>query len=219
MHARRRMALVARSLFIPLVVSLFFGAASTHTMDAGAFVGMPAPAFSAKDDHGAARSLADFKGKYVVLEWHNNGCPYVGKHYGSGNMQQLQKWWTGKGVIWLTVESSAPGQQGYVTAQESQTYMQSKNAAPTAVLLDPQGTIGRAYGAKVSPHMFIIDPKGVVIYNGAIDNKPTTELTDVAKAKNYVSQALNQAMAGQQVKEPTSTPYGCSVKYASGTSD
>jgi len=188
-------------------------------MNAGAFVGSPAPAFSAKDDHGTTRSLADFKGKFIVLEWHNNGCPYVGKHYGSGNMQQLQKWWTGKGVIWLTVESSAPGQQGYVTAQESQAYMQSKNAAPTAVLLDPQGTVGRAYGAKVSPHMFIIDPKGVVIYNVAIDNMATTEITDVAKAKNYVSQALNQAMAGQQVKEQTSTPYGCSVKYAGGTSN
>jgi peroxiredoxin len=185
----------------------------------GATVGAPAPAFTAKDDQGTTRKLEDFKGKFVVLEWHNNGCPYVGKHYDSHNMQQLQKEWTGKGIIWLTVESSAPGTQGYVTAEQSQAYMKQKGGAPTAVLLDPQGTIGHAYGAKTSPHMFVIDPKGVLIYNGAIDDKPTTEVADVPTSKNYVSQALNQARAGQQVKTSTSTPYGCSVKYASGTSD
>jgi hypothetical protein len=189
------------------------------TLNAAATIGAPAPTFTAKDDQGQTRKLEDFKGKFVVLEWHNNGCPYVGKHYGTGNMQQLQKTWTSKGVVWLTVESSAPGTQGYVTAEQSQAYMKSKGGAPTAVLLDPQGSLGHLYGAKTSPHMFIIDPKGILIYNGAIDDKPTTEFSDVPKSKNYVSQALNQAIAGQQVKEPTSTAYGCSVKYASGTSN
>ena len=212
MHARSWMGIAAMTAIIA-------GAATTQMMQAAATVGSPAPAFSTKDDRGTTRSLADFKGKFVVLEWHNNGCPYVGKHYGSGNMQKLQKEWTGKGVVWLTVESSAQGSQGYVTADESQAYMKKQNAAPTAVLLDPEGTVGRAYGAKTSPHMYIIDPKGTLIYNGAIDDKPTTDNGDIATAKNYVSQALTEATAGKPVSTATSTPYGCSVKYARGTSE
>jgi peroxiredoxin len=195
------------------------GAAMTQLTQAAALVGSPAPAFTATDDRGATHRLADYKGKFVVLEWHNNGCPYVGKQYGSGNMQRLQKEWTGKGVIWLTVESSAPGSQGYVTADASQAYMKQKGGAPTAVLLDPDGKIGHAYGAKTSPHMFIVDPTGRLVYNGAIDDKPTTDLADVATARNYVAEALTEAMAGQPVKTATSTPYGCSVKYARGTSE
>jgi hypothetical protein len=210
MHAKS-WSLIAGSL---MMIAMF-----ATTLNAAATIGAPAPTFTAKDDQGQTRKLEGFKGKFVVLEWHNNGCPYVGKHYGTGNMQQLQKTWTSKGVVWLTVESSAPGTQGYVTAEQSQAYMKSKGGAPTAVLLDPQGSLGHLYGAKTSPHMFIIDPKGILIYNGAIDDKPTTEFSDVPKSKNYVSQALNQAIAGQQVKEPTSTAYGCSVKYASGTSN
>jgi hypothetical protein len=152
-----------------------------------------------------------------VLEWHNQGCPYVKKHYDSGNMQKLQKEWTAKGVVWLTVISSAPGLQGYVTPAEADAYVKEKDAAPTAVLLDPTGTMGRAYDAKVSPHMFIIDPKGTLIYNGAIDDKPTTDLADVPVARNYVSAALTEAMAGKPVSMPTSRPYGCTVKYATSS--
>ncbi len=189
------------------------------SLHAAATIGAPAPDFTAKDDRGNTRSLADFKGKFIVLEWHNNSCPYVGKHYDSHNMQQLQQAWTSRGVIWLVVESSAPGEQGYVTAEQSQAYMKQQGAAPTAVLLDPQGTLGHLYGAKVSPHMFVIDSKGILIYNGAIDDKRSTDVQDVAKSKNYVSQALNQARAGQQVKEQTSTPYGCNIKYARSTSN
>jgi hypothetical protein len=150
----------------------------------------------------------------VVLEWHNNGCPYTQKHYESGNMQRLQKEWTSKGVIWLTVISSAAGQQGYVTAAQENEYLKKMNAGPTAALLDPQGEVGRLYAAKTTPHMFIINPAGALIYDGAIDDKPTTEESDIASAKNYVSQALEEATAGKAVSVPTSRPYGCSVKYA-----
>jgi hypothetical protein len=162
----------------------------------------------------AIRTLSGYAGKYVVLEWHNNGCPFVRKHYGSRNMQQLQKRWTARGVVWLTVISSAPGQQGYVTGAEENAYLKQMDAAPTAALLDPAGTLGHLYDAKTSPHMFVIDPSGTLIYNGAIDDQPTTDPAGVAEATNYVSQALTEAMAGKPVSLPTSRPYGCSVKYA-----
>jgi hypothetical protein len=129
-------------------------------------------------------------------------------------MQALQKEWTAKGVVWLTVISSAPGKQGYVTAEESRAYMTEKGGAQTAVLLDPTGAVGHLYDAKTSPHMFVIDPRGVLVYNGAIDDKPTPDPADLAGATNYVSQALTEAMAGKPVATPTSRPYGCSVKYA-----
>jgi len=203
-----------RAWTIVIATALAAGALVAH---ADAIVGSPAPAFTATDDRGAGHSLADFKGKFVVLEWHNNGCPYVKKHYESGNMQALQKAWAAKGVVWLTVISSAPGTQGYVTPEESQAYMTEKNGAQTAVLLDPKGDLGHLYEAKTSPHMFIIDSKGILIYNGAIDDKPTSDVADVKTATNYVSQALTEAMAGKAVSVPTSRPYGCSVKYASGS--
>lgn len=177
-------------------------------------VGEPAPDFTVKDTKGKEHTLASFKGKFVVLEWHNQGCPYVKKHYESGNMQALQKEWTGKGVVWLTVISSAPGLQGYVTPTEADAYVKEKSAAPTAVLLDASGTMGRAYDAKTSPHMFVIDPNGRLVYNGAIDDKPTSDKADIPGAKNYVSAALTEALAGKAVTMPTSRPYGCSVKYA-----
>ena len=177
-------------------------------------IGEPAPAFTATDSNGKAVNLADYKGKFVVLEWHNNGCPYVQKHYNGGNMQKLQKEWTAKGVVWLTVISSAPGKQGYVTAPQANAYAKEKSAAPTAILLDPAGEVGHAYDAKTSPQMYVVDPKGILIYDGAIDDKPTTDLADLTGAKNYVSQALTEAMAGKAVSEPATRPYGCSVKYA-----
>ena len=177
-------------------------------------VGEPAPNFTATDSNGKVHSLSSYRGKFVVLEWHNQGCPYTQKHYKSGNMERLQKEWTHKGVIWLTVISSAPGTQGYVTAEQENDYMRRMNAAPTAALLDPTGDLGHLYGAKTTPQMFIINPDGVLIYDGAIDDKPTTDEADIATSRNYVSLALSEAMAGKPVSAPTSRPYGCSVKYA-----
>jgi peroxiredoxin len=180
-------------------------------------VGDPAPAFKGTDSRGKVHALSDFKGKFVVLEWHNQGCPYVKKHYASGNMQRLQKEWTGKGVVWLTVISSAAGKQGYVTAEQADAYVREQQAAPTAVILDASGEIGRAYDAKTTPHMIVIDPAGRLIYDGAIDDRPTTDLADVEPAQNYVSAALAAAMAGKPVPTAATKPYGCSVKYASGS--
>ncbi len=176
-------------------------------------VGEPAPAFTGTDNLGKTHTLADLKGKFIVLEWHNQGCPYVGKHYGSGNMQRLQQEWTAKGVAWFTVVSSGPGQQGYVTPAQSQQYVKAQNAKPTAVLLDPTGEIGRKFDARTSPHMIVIDREGIVVYNGAIDDRPTTDVADVAGATNYVSAALADAMAGRPVATPSTQPYGCNVKY------
>jgi peroxiredoxin len=176
-------------------------------------VGEAAPEFSGTASNGKTFHLSDYRGKFVVLEWHNNGCPYVGKQYNSGNMQRLQKQWTGQGVAWFTILSSAPGRQGYVTAMEENDYLAKMQAAPTAALLDPSGAIGHLYDAKTSPQMVVINPQGIVIYDGAIDNKPTTDLNDVPGATNYVNLALEQAMAGKPVETPATRPYGCSVKY------
>jgi peroxiredoxin len=194
--------------------SLVLAAALAFTLSAFAVkVGTPAPDFTGTDTHGQAHKLSDFRGKYVVLEWTNNGCPYTQKHYNSGNMQALQKEWTAKGVVWLTVLSSAPGQQGYMTASAENAYMTREHADPTAALLDPTGTIGHEYEAKTTPHMFVIDPSGRLIYDGAIDDHPTTDLGDIKESKNYVSEALTEALAGRQVAVSYTRPYGCSVKY------
>jgi hypothetical protein len=176
-------------------------------------VGEPAPDFTATDTNGKIQKLSEYQRKFVVLEWSNRGCPYTQKHYNSGNMQRLQREWTGRGVIWLTVISSAPGKQGYVTASEENAYLKQVNAGPTAVLLDPTGALGHLYGAKTTPHIFIISPQGTLIYNGAIDDRPTTDVADVNGAKNYVSAALVEATSGKPVSNPISRPYGCSIKY------
>ncbi len=176
-------------------------------------IGEKAPDFQGVDSNGQTHRLSDYHGKFVVLEWHNNGCPYVRKQYNSGNMQKLQKQWTAKGVVWLTIISSAPGKQGYVTAAEENAYIKREGAAPTAAILDPTGAIGHLYGAKTTPHMFVVDPSGTLIYDGAIDDRPTTDLADIPGAKNYVSAALTEAMAGKKVATPVTRPYGCSVKY------
>lgn len=176
-------------------------------------VGEPAPAFTATDSNGKQVALSQFKGKYVVLEWHNQSCPFVVKHYGSGNLQRLQKEWTAKQVVWLALISSAPGKQGFVDGKGANQDMQEHSAAPTATLLDPKGEVGRLYGAKTTPHMFVINPQGQLIYNGAIDDKPSPDPADIPGAKNYVAQALSEAMAGKPVSQPTTPPYGCSVKY------
>jgi len=180
----------------------------------GVRIGETAPDFGAVDSRGGTHRLSDSKGKFVVLEWHNQGCPYTQKHYQSGNMQKLQKEWTAHGVVWYTVITSAPGQQGFVTAQQENDYLQRMNASPTAALLDPTGQIGHLYAAKNTPHMIVIDPVGVLVYDGAIDDKPTTDRSDIVTAKNFVSLALQEATSGKPVSIPTSRPYGCSVKYA-----
>ena len=176
-------------------------------------ISAPAPDFTATDSQGQTHTLNQYRGKYVVLEWHNQGCPFTRKHYVSGNMQDLQKDWTGKGVVWFTVISSAPGTQGYVTPAQENVYLAKMHAKPTAALLDPDGKLGRLYNAKTTPDMFVIDPQGKLIYAGAIDNRPTPDVEDIQGADNYVSDALNAAMAGKPVAMPYTRAYGCSVKY------
>jgi peroxiredoxin len=176
-------------------------------------IGTEAPNFTGTDSHGKTQTLDQYRGKFVVLEWHNQGCPYVRKQYESGTMEKLQREWTAKGVVWLSVISSAPGQQGYVTAAQENEYLAKMKAAPTAVILDPTGKIGHLYEAKTTPHMFVIDPKGKLIYEGAIDDHASTDQADIPNSKNYVSAALTEAMAGKPVAEPVTRPYGCSVKY------
>jgi len=176
-------------------------------------VGQPAPDFSGVDTRGQTHSLSDFAGKTVVLEWTNHDCPYVVKHYSAGNMQRQQKAATEEGVIWLSVISSAPGKQGHVEPAEADRLTQSRNASPTAVILDPSGEIGRAYGARTTPHMYVIDGEGVLRYMGGIDDRPTTRKDDIAGATQYVEVALAELAAGQPVSTPVSRPYGCSVKY------
>jgi peroxiredoxin len=180
---------------------------------ASADLGKPAPAFTATDSNGKSWSLADLKGKIVVLETTNHDCPYVGKHYRSGNMQAQQRDATAKGVIWLTVASSAPGEEGFVNASQANELTKSRNAAPTAVLLDPQSKIARAYGATVTPHMYIVDASGVLVYKGGIDSIPSADTADIPKAKQYVRMALSEVLAGKQVAEASTRPYGCSLKY------
>jgi peroxiredoxin len=180
-----------------------------------ATVGQQAPTFHGKDSQGKTVSLDQYRGKYVVLEWTNRTCPFTKKHYDSGNMQALQQEWTAKGVVWLTVLSSSPAHatDGYLTAAEENAQIARAHAHPTAAILDPTGEIGKLYSAKTTPHMFVIDPAGKLIYAGAIDNEPTTDTADVKTAKNYVSAALTEAMAGQPVEVASTRPYGCSVKY------
>ena len=182
---------------------------------AQARIGAAAPGFSLTDSNGKAVSLADFKGKTVVLEWTNHDCPYVRKHYGGNNMQALQKKWTGKGVVWLTLISSEPGSQGFVTGAEANKLTADRGAAPTAVLFDPKGSVGRSYGAMVTPHMYVIKGDGTLAYMGGIDDKATTRQADLKTAKPFVDMALDEVMQGKPVSTTTSRAYGCTIKYSS----
>jgi peroxiredoxin len=181
---------------------------------AQAVVGKPAPAFTALDSNGKSVDLAAFKGKTVVLEWTNDGCPYVRKHYGSGNMQALQTEAAAKNVVWLSVISSAKGMQGYVDGLEANKLTDDRNAKPAHVLLDPTGNLGRLYGATATPHMFVVAPDGLIAYAGAIDDKPSASLSDVPKARNYVREALAAVAAGKPMSPAQTRAYGCTVKYA-----
>lgn len=192
-----------------LAVTLMLGTVAA----AAPTVGEPAPAFTGTDTAGESHSLADYRGKVVVLEWTNHQCPYTVKHYRSGNMQALQREATGDGVVWLSVISSAPGKQGFVTSAQADELTTSRGAAPTAVLLDPEGAIGHAYDAKTTPHMYVIDPQGTLVYAGGIDDQPSA-YGDPADATNYVRLALADLQAGRPVQTGSARPYGCTVKYA-----
>jgi peroxiredoxin len=187
---------------------------AARSAPAAAVVGQPAPAFNLADSNGKAHALTDFKGKVVVLEWWNHECPFVGKHYGSGNMQKLQKEWSAKDVVWLTVSSSAAGQQGHVDGAKANALVKEKGAAPTAVLLDHDGRTGRAFGAKTTPHMFVVDGTGTLVYAGGVDDKASTDPADIAAARNHLAAALAEVTAGKPVTTATTPPYGCGVKYA-----
>lgn len=177
-------------------------------------LGQPAPAFKAVDADGKTRSLSEFAGKTVVLEWTNAGCPYVQKHYNAGNMQGVQKQAVKDGAVWLTLISSAPGQQGHKSAAEAKAWKAASQAGSSAVLLDPTGAVGKAYDARTTPHMYVIDKSGKLVYMGGIDDKPSADPVTLKGAKNYVTAALSDLKAGRAVVQPVTRPYGCSVKYA-----
>ncbi len=203
-----------RSVSVVTVLILVSACAVTGAAArSSASVGAPAPAFTLPDAAGTAYSLSEFRGKYVVLEWVNFGCPFVRKHYDSGNMQGLQKAYRDKGVVWLSICSSAPGKQGYFEGKDLTERIAEENSHATAYLVDKEGTVGQEYGAKTTPHMFIVNPEGTLIYEGGIDDKPTTNREDIKTAVNYVREALDAAMNGRPVKVTTSRSYGCSVKY------
>lgn len=186
---------------------------ASRPAQAEAVVGKAAPNFSLQDSNGRTRKLSDFRGRIVVLEWLNHDCPFVKKHYDSGNMQRVQREARAQGAVWLSINSSAAGKQGHVNGAQANALTRRKNAAPSAVLLDASGVVGRAYNAKTTPHMYLISAQGAVLYNGAIDDKPSTDVADVKGAKNYVLAALTQAKKGERISVPVTQPYGCSVKY------
>ncbi len=195
---------VLMSLGLLLGASVSLGAAE---------IGEAAPDFTLKCSNGKEHSLSDYKGKFVVLEWVNHGCPFVKKFYEPGEMQRLQKEYTEQGVIWLTMNSSAPGKQGHMTAEDANRSIEEKDAHPTAILLDHDGRVGKSFDARVTPHMYVIDPDGILIYNGAIDSNPSRRSSDIASAENYVVSALAAAMSGEEVATPRTRAYGCGMKY------
>jgi peroxiredoxin len=200
------------ALTSPLTGTLSAQAAS-ESFESAAVCGKPAPEFTLTDSNGKSKKLSDYKGKYVVLEWFNQGCPFVKKHYDSGNMQSLQKEYTKKGVVWLSICSSSEGKQGYYTGAEHNAMFKEKQASPTAILIDSDGKVGHLYGAKSTPDMYVIDPKGVLVYSGAIDDKADTDQASLSGARNYVKEVLDQSLAGKPVTVAATRSYGCSVKY------
>ena len=207
-------SLSRRVLLTGALAAVLSTGAVVGSADSAAVVGQPAPAFSVKDADGRTRTLNEFRGKTVVLEWTNHDCPYVKKHYGSNTMQQLQRDARRDGVVWLSVVSSAPGKQGHVTPAQAKQLTTSRGAQPTAVLLDPTGALGRAYDARTTPHMFVINGQGRVVYAGGIDDKASSNAADLASARPLVRLALADVKAGRRVAVPSSPPYGCSVKYS-----
>lgn len=205
------------NVFAAVTALAVFAACDSGTVEANSatapVVGEPVPDFTLPDADGKQVSLADFKGKTVVLEWHNPGCPFVQKHYGSGNMQKTQAAATQDGVVWLSINSGAPGKQGHMDGAEAKEMLSKNNAQPTAYLLDSTGDVGRSYDAKTTPHMYIIDKDGTLVYAGGIDDKPTPNPKDIPGARNHVKAALAEMKEGKPVSVATSRPYGCNVKY------
>lgn len=199
---------------IRLSIALVAAATIATPAMSAAQIGKPAPDFTLNDTNGKPVRLSGFKGRTVVLEWNNPGCPFVQKHYSSGNMQKTQSAAHGQGVVWLTINSGAPGKQGYMTGPQAVAFQKSEKMQATAYLFDPKGTVGRAYDAKATPQMFIINPAGTLVYAGAIDNKPTADPDDIKTARNHVLAALAEVKAGKPVSVAWSKPYGCAVKYA-----
>lgn len=193
---------------------LVLACCAVFTAQAAVAPGQPAPDFTLVDIYGKPQKLSDYRGKYVVLEWFNSRCPFVQKHYESGNMQGLQKRYTGKGVVWLAINSTSPKHSDFRDAAQSQTILKDWNSSPSAHLLDPDGKVGRQYSARTTPHMYVVDPKGALVYVGGIDDKPSTSERDIPIAKNLVASALDEALAGKAVTAASSSPYGCSIKYA-----
>jgi hypothetical protein len=198
------------TLFVAALVAINMTVENERT---GAIVGELAPAFAVADAYGNTHSISDYEGQFIILEWLNHDCPFVRKHYDGGNMQRLQEKYTDQDVVWLSVISSVPGTQGYLEPEEAQEITDEKNASPTAVLLDTDSVMGRAYDARVTPHMYIIGPDGTLLYNGAIDDRPTARARDLDGAFNYVEAAMASAMNGEEIEITTNTPYGCTVKY------
>lgn len=185
------------------------------TAHAAAAVGQPAPAFTLTDTSGKTRTLAEFKGKTVVLEWTNPGCPFVRKHYDSANLPGLQKEFTAKDVVWLAVNSTEKAASDYLPPQQLARWMQDKSGTPTATLMDEEGSVGKAYGARTTPHMYIVNPQGTLVYAGGIDSIASARASDIQTATNYVRQGLNEALAGKPISQAQTPPYGCTIKYKS----
>ena len=196
------------ALLFASLIAISAGAAAANLQ-----IGQPAPDFSATDSKGAAQSLSQYRGKTVVLEWTNADCPFTHKHYASGNMQSIQTLAQKNGVVWLSVISAAPGKQGYVNGPAADELTQSRHAAPSAVVLDPSGNLGRLYGAKTTPHMFVIDKNGALQYMGGIDSIATADAADIPNAEPYLKEAMLAVVQGSPVAHPVTKPYGCSVKY------
>ena len=200
------MKTLALALIASFISAFLFAAESPK-------VGSAAPDFSLTDSNGQKHSLGDYKGKWVVLEWFNPQCPFVQKHYGSGNMQKLQQEYAAKGVTWLSIDSSAPGKEGNLSPEAANKKIAEWRIKSSALLLDPEGKAGQSYGAKNTPHMFVINPDGKIVYEGAIDSKATANPGDIPTATNYVKVALDESLGGKPVSNPNTKPYGCSVKY------
>lgn len=198
-----------------LVAAALAAALFSTSAQAKPEIGKAAPEFEAVDASGKTWKLSELRGKTVVLEWTNDGCPYVQKHYKSGNMQALQKAASSDGVVWLTVASSAEGAQGYLDSEGAKTFKSSLKAEPSAILLDANGSVGKAYAAEVTPHMYVIDKNGALAFMGGIDNNPSADPATIKGAKNHVRAALDDLKAGKAVAEAITRPYGCSIKYKS----
>lgn len=201
-----------RRAFVCALVGAVLGVLSVLA-GASVDIGKNAPDFTLIDEQGKARKLSEFKGRTVVLEWTNHECPFVRKHYESGNMQALQEKYTKEGVVWLSIISSAEGKQGFVSADQAKTLTKQRNAHPSHVLFDASGDVGRLYGAKTTPHMYVITPEGKLVYNGAIDSIPSAKQADLKQATNYVDLAMADLKSGKDPQTAQTKPYGCSVKY------